>query len=206
MRRRPHRRASLADGRDGERCVIRRLRARSGSYGAENVMLVNALLVERPRNATAPTITIAINASIKAYSTAVAPSWSSSRDTARCTRHTNFVTLSPVPPNLVVALDRRSERHTASSYHPHRPEASAALSARYPVAMQSRSHARVALVTGAGSPDGIGFATAAALGRQGARLAICSTTGRIHDRAGELRSSGCHAMGFAADLTDRAQV
>jgi 3-oxoacyl-[acyl-carrier protein] reductase len=72
--------------------------------------------------------------------------------------------------------------------------------------MQSRSHARVALVTGAGSPDGIGFATAAALGRQGARLAICSTTDRIHDRAGELRSSGCDAMGFVADLTDRAQV
>jgi len=72
--------------------------------------------------------------------------------------------------------------------------------------MQTPSHARVALVTGAGAPDGIGFATAATLGRQGARLAICSTTDRIHDRARELESSGCDATGFVADLTDRAQV
>jgi 3-oxoacyl-[acyl-carrier protein] reductase len=72
--------------------------------------------------------------------------------------------------------------------------------------MQTRSHPRVALVTGAGSPDGIGFATAVTLGRQGARLAICSTTDRIHDRAHELGSRGCDATGFVADLTDRAQV
>ena len=48
-------------------------------------------------------------------------------------------------------------------------------------AMQGEAAGRVALVTGAGSPTGIGFATAAVLGREGAAVAICSTTDRIHD-------------------------
>jgi 3-oxoacyl-[acyl-carrier protein] reductase len=72
--------------------------------------------------------------------------------------------------------------------------------------MQVGSSVRVALVTGAGSPTGIGFATAAILGREGARLAICSTTDRIHDRATDLRSTGVDAHGFTADLTDREEV
>jgi len=38
---------------------------------------------------------------------------------------------------------------------------------------------RVALVTGAGSADGIGFATARLLGRQGFKISIASTTQRI---------------------------
>jgi len=62
--------------------------------------------------------------------------------------------------------------------------------------------ARIALVTGAGSPTGIGFATAQVLGREGAILAITSTTDRIHDRETELRGRGYTAAGFAADLTD----
>jgi 3-oxoacyl-[acyl-carrier protein] reductase len=62
---------------------------------------------------------------------------------------------------------------------------------------------RVALVTGAGSPTGIGFATARVLGREGARVAVASTTDRIHERAGELTGSGVDAAGFVADLTDR---
>jgi 3-oxoacyl-[acyl-carrier protein] reductase len=66
--------------------------------------------------------------------------------------------------------------------------------------------ARVALVTGAGAPDGIGFATAAALGRDGAILAICSTTERIHERVAELRAAGYTATGHVADLTDAAQA
>jgi 3-oxoacyl-[acyl-carrier protein] reductase len=65
---------------------------------------------------------------------------------------------------------------------------------------------RVALVTGAGSPTGIGFATARALGREGAMLAIASTTGRIADREGELRSEGMTVAGFVADLTDFEQA
>ncbi|HVQ29549.1 MAG TPA: short-chain dehydrogenase, partial [Vicinamibacteria bacterium] len=45
---------------------------------------------------------------------------------------------------------------------------------------------QAALVTGAGSSEGIGFACARLLGRLGARVAISSTTARIHDRVGEL--------------------
>lgn len=60
---------------------------------------------------------------------------------------------------------------------------------------------RVALVTGAGSAGGIGFAIARALAQAGARVAVTATTGRIHDRAATL---GC--LGHVADLTDPAQV
>jgi 3-oxoacyl-[acyl-carrier protein] reductase len=60
--------------------------------------------------------------------------------------------------------------------------------------------ARVALVTGAGSPTGIGFATARALGRAGARLAIASTTDRIHERVAELAREGITASGHVRDL------
>ncbi len=65
---------------------------------------------------------------------------------------------------------------------------------------------RVALVTGAGSPSGIGFATARILGREGAAVAIASTTDRIQQRAAELRAAGTDAEGFIADLTDRVAV
>jgi 3-oxoacyl-[acyl-carrier protein] reductase len=64
-----------------------------------------------------------------------------------------------------------------------------------------RLDGRVALVTGAGSPEGIGYATAARLIGLGAKVAIVSTTRRIHDRAAELG-----ALGFVADLTDEAEV
>ncbi len=63
--------------------------------------------------------------------------------------------------------------------------------------------ARVALVTGAGSPTGIGFATAQTLEGQAMRVALASTTNRIHDRAAELVERGREAAGFVADLTDR---
>jgi 3-oxoacyl-[acyl-carrier protein] reductase len=61
---------------------------------------------------------------------------------------------------------------------------------------------RVALITGAGSPTGIGSACAEVLGREGALLAICSTTDRIHERSAELRGRGFEAEGFVVDLTD----
>ena len=63
---------------------------------------------------------------------------------------------------------------------------------------------RVAVVTGAGSPDGIGFATARLLAELGAAVMITGTTARIQDRASELCSAGFDATGFAADLTDAA--
>jgi 3-oxoacyl-[acyl-carrier protein] reductase len=72
--------------------------------------------------------------------------------------------------------------------------------------MHAQAEGRVALVTGAGSPSGIGLATAQVLGREGAALAVSSTTARIHERADELRGAGSEAEGFVADLTDRVQV
>jgi 3-oxoacyl-[acyl-carrier protein] reductase len=68
--------------------------------------------------------------------------------------------------------------------------------------IEPRLRGRVALITGAGSPTGIGFATARALGRDGARVAIGSTTDRIHERTAELEAAGIQAIGVIADLTD----
>jgi 3-oxoacyl-[acyl-carrier protein] reductase len=68
-------------------------------------------------------------------------------------------------------------------------------------ATPDRLDGRVALVTGAGSPDGIGYATARRLRDLGATVAIVSTTRRIHERAGELGVTG-----FVADLTLEAEV
>jgi 3-oxoacyl-[acyl-carrier protein] reductase len=58
---------------------------------------------------------------------------------------------------------------------------------------------RVALVTGAGSADGIGFATARILLAQGARVAITSTTDRVFDRLNDL--GGIEVFAATADLT-----
>jgi 3-oxoacyl-[acyl-carrier protein] reductase len=58
-----------------------------------------------------------------------------------------------------------------------------------------------ALVTGAGSADGIGFAAARTLLERGASVIVSSTTERIHERAEELG-----ATGFVADLTDWEQA
>lgn len=65
---------------------------------------------------------------------------------------------------------------------------------------------RVALVTGAGSPTGIGMATARLLGSLGAAVAVAATTDRAHERAEELRRAGVRSVGVVADLTDEAAV
>lgn len=65
---------------------------------------------------------------------------------------------------------------------------------------------RLAVVTGAGSPTGIGFAIAQALGAAGHSLLIVSTTDRIHERAAELRAAGFDARGVACDLTSEDGV
>jgi 3-oxoacyl-[acyl-carrier protein] reductase len=65
---------------------------------------------------------------------------------------------------------------------------------------------RVALVTGAGSPNGIGMATARLLVELGADVAVTSTTERIGERAAELVALGGSASGHLADLTDEGQV
>ena len=64
-------------------------------------------------------------------------------------------------------------------------------------------HGQVALVTGAGNDQGIGFAIARALVEQGVDVALVATSDRIHRRAEEL---GPQARGFVADLTDEAAV
>jgi 3-oxoacyl-[acyl-carrier protein] reductase len=60
---------------------------------------------------------------------------------------------------------------------------------------------RVALVTGAGSAGGIGFAAARALARQGAAVALTATSDRVHERARQLADNGCDAWSATADLT-----
>ncbi|NJD31078.1 MAG: SDR family oxidoreductase [Gammaproteobacteria bacterium] len=67
--------------------------------------------------------------------------------------------------------------------------------------MSAARHPGLAIVTGAGSASGIGFAIARGLGRTGHRLVIASTTDRIHERAAELRHEGVDARGVACDLT-----
>jgi 3-oxoacyl-[acyl-carrier protein] reductase len=65
---------------------------------------------------------------------------------------------------------------------------------------------RVALVTGAGSPTGIGFASARLLSADGFDVAVASTTERIHDRVGELEAGGATAAGFVGDLRTSAEA
>ena len=65
---------------------------------------------------------------------------------------------------------------------------------------------KVALITGAGSPQGIGFATARLLAQQGSKIAITSTTDRIEERARELAAEGADVFAFLADLRDLART
>ena len=65
---------------------------------------------------------------------------------------------------------------------------------------------RTALVTGAGSPTGIGMATARALGELGARVEVTATTARIHERVAELGADGIDAVGHVIDLTVEVAV
>lgn len=61
---------------------------------------------------------------------------------------------------------------------------------------------RVALVTGAGSETGIGFAVARLLAELGATVELAATSARIDERAAELTAAGHAAHGSCADLTD----
>jgi len=69
-------------------------------------------------------------------------------------------------------------------------------------ARQAGAAGRVALVTGAGAADGIGFATARLLAETGIKVAITSTTRRIFDRLKELPGAADTKAAFTADLTD----
>jgi 3-oxoacyl-[acyl-carrier protein] reductase len=65
---------------------------------------------------------------------------------------------------------------------------------------------QVALISGAGSGHGIGFAIAKRLGDLGARLIITGSSARIHDRVAELSAAGYEVQGRSADLTQQTQV
>lgn len=59
---------------------------------------------------------------------------------------------------------------------------------------------RVAVITGAGSPTGIGAACARALAPTH-RVVVAATSPRIDDRVAELRAAGAEAVGFVGDLS-----
>jgi 3-oxoacyl-[acyl-carrier protein] reductase len=65
---------------------------------------------------------------------------------------------------------------------------------------------QVALVTGAGSAQGIGFAVARRLYEAGARVVITSTTERIYERARELDERETRILAFDEDLTRETSV
>jgi 3-oxoacyl-[acyl-carrier protein] reductase len=59
---------------------------------------------------------------------------------------------------------------------------------------------RTALVTGAGSASGIGFASARALAQLGAAVGLTATSERVHERAAELQAEGLTASCVVARL------
>lgn len=69
-----------------------------------------------------------------------------------------------------------------------------------------RLDGRTALITGCGSAQGIGFASARALGELGARVIITATTERIHERSAELAALGIDAVGVVARLTSDDEI
>ena len=90
--------------------------------------------------------------------------------------------------------------------------------------MNAMLHGRVAIVTGAGRADGIGFAAARTLARYGADVVVTDVTGRrpdlsmaaIHEvgvgpddleyRAEELRGMNVRALASQLDVTDASNV
>jgi 3-oxoacyl-[acyl-carrier protein] reductase len=74
------------------------------------------------------------------------------------------------------------------------------------LAMHLPLNRQTAVVTGAGSAEGIGFAVARRLQAAGVRVAITSTTDRIHARARELNADGEEVLSYIADLTVETDV
>src|SRR5271169_3175785 len=72
--------------------------------------------------------------------------------------------------------------------------------------MAASLRGQTAVITGAGSAEGIGFAVARRLHAEGVRVVITSTTDRIHFRARELDTDGEAVLSFIADLTVETEV
>src|SRR5260370_41858418 len=72
--------------------------------------------------------------------------------------------------------------------------------------MELRLTQHTAVITGAGSAEGIGFAIARRLHAAGARVVITSPTDRVHTRARELDAGGDGVLSFIADLTVETDV
>lgn len=64
----------------------------------------------------------------------------------------------------------------------------------------------LAVVTGAGSAAGIGFAAARRLAQGGCHVLLTGLSPRVHERAAELAAAGFSATAFAGDLADEACV
>lgn len=62
-------------------------------------------------------------------------------------------------------------------------------------------HGSAALITGAGSAHGIGFATARLMAQLGAEVILTGASDRVLERADELRAAGHTGHGVVADLT-----
>lgn len=72
--------------------------------------------------------------------------------------------------------------------------------------MTAKLSGQTAVITGAGSAEGIGFAIARRLHGAGVRVVITSTTDRIHTRARELDAKDNEVLSFIADLTVETEV
>lgn len=71
--------------------------------------------------------------------------------------------------------------------------------------MEQVLHGQTAIVTGAGSPAGIGLAIARGLLAAGAQVAVTATTKRIYERAQGLDATGKNVVAIVADLTKEDQ-
>jgi 3-oxoacyl-[acyl-carrier protein] reductase len=65
---------------------------------------------------------------------------------------------------------------------------------------------RVAVVTGAGSDTGIGFATAGLLGQLGAKVMLGATSERVYERSAALNARGVEAAARVGDLTNEEEA
>lgn len=72
--------------------------------------------------------------------------------------------------------------------------------------MSTTPPSRVALVSGAGSANGIGFATAKLLGQSGMGVILTAASARVFERQAELQAEGSWTRAFEADLTHENQV